>query len=53
MVSRNKRPTEDDASAVNGTIHGVHFTTVEEGRAIFDRQAQKTLNISGDEFLRR
>ncbi|MBA3450077.1 MAG: hypothetical protein H0T18_02560 [Chloroflexia bacterium] len=34
-------------------IEGIHFVTPEEGRAMFDREAQKTLGISGEEFLRR
>lgn len=39
----------------NGTasdaIPGIHLTTAEEGHALFDRQAKKTLGISGREFL--
>lgn len=31
----------------------IEFATPEEGRALFDHQAQKLLNISGEEFLRR
>jgi hypothetical protein len=31
----------------------VHIVTREEGLALFDQQARKTLGISGDEFLRR
>lgn len=34
-------------------IEGVEFVTPEEARAIFDREAQRTLGISGEEFLRR
>ena len=34
-------------------IEGVEFVTPEEARAIFDRQAERTLGISGEEFLRR
>jgi hypothetical protein len=41
----------------NGTasdaIPGIHLTTVEEGRALFDHQAKKTLGISGKEFLEK
>jgi hypothetical protein len=47
------RSLTGDASAINGSIPGVHVTTDEEGRALFDRQAQKALSISGNEFLRR
>src|SRR5215213_8896073 len=40
----------------NGTasdaIPGIHLTTAEEGRALFDHQAKKTLGISGNEFLK-
>lgn len=31
----------------------VQYATPEEGRALFDYQARKLLNISGEEFLRR
>jgi hypothetical protein len=34
-------------------IPGVHIVTPEEGVALFDQQAHKTLGISGEEFLRR
>jgi hypothetical protein len=34
-------------------IEGIYFPTREEAREIFDREAQKLLGISGDEFLRR
>lgn len=34
-------------------IPGVRFLTREEGRQLFDFQARKLLNISGDEFLQR
>jgi hypothetical protein len=34
-------------------IEGVEFVTPEEARAIFDREAERTLGISGEEFLRR
>ena len=34
-------------------VPGVHIATAREGKALFDRQAQELLNISGDEFLRR
>jgi hypothetical protein len=53
MDSREGRSLKGDASAINGSIPGVHIATVDEGRTLFDRQARKTLNISGDEFLRR
>ncbi len=35
------------------SIPGVLFLTREEGKQLFDYQARKLLNISGDEFLRR
>ncbi len=31
----------------------IRFTTTEEGRAIFDDQARRLMNMSGEEFLRR
>ena len=34
-------------------VPGVHIATAEEGEELFDYQAKKLLNISGDEFLRR
>ena len=34
-------------------IDGVEFVTREEALAIFNREAQRTLGISGEEFLRR
>ena len=34
-------------------IEGIEFLTPEEGRVFFDQEAQRTLGISGEEFLRR
>ena len=34
-------------------IEGIHFVSPEEGRELFDREAQRLFGISGDEFLRR
>ena len=34
-------------------IEGIHFLNPEEGRELFDREAQRLFGISGDEFLRR
>lgn len=34
-------------------IEGIEFVTPEEARVLFDREAQRTLGISGEEFLRR
>lgn len=34
-------------------IPGIHFVSKQEARELFDREAMKTLGISGDEFLRR
>lgn len=31
----------------------VHWITPEEGREIFEREAQRSLNMSGEEFLRK
>jgi hypothetical protein len=31
----------------------IHWTTLEEGRSLFDRQARQLMDMSGDEFLRR
>jgi hypothetical protein len=32
---------------------GVRFTSPEEGRALFDRQARALVGMSGEEFIRR
>lgn len=32
---------------------GIHFLNPEEGRELFDREAQRLFGIAGDEFLRR
>ncbi len=32
---------------------GIHFATPAEGRALFDYQARKLMNVSGPEFLAR
>jgi len=32
---------------------GIHVATPEEGRALFDYQARKVMNMSGPEFLER
>ena len=54
MVARpNPAQDEDDLIDELGDIPGVHVVTPEEGLALFDQQARKTLGISGDEFLRR
>ena len=37
----------------HGAVPRVHFATDEEGEALFDYQARKTLGISGEEFLKR
>lgn len=34
-------------------IDGIHFLNPEEGRKLFDREARRLFDISGDEFLRR
>jgi hypothetical protein len=47
--ARARRPRE----AWRDAIPGIHFATEEEGRALFDYQARKTLGISGEEFLAR
>jgi hypothetical protein len=55
-----ERAEHDDPHGSEGVYHferfeidGVEFVTPEEARAIFDREAEKTLGISGEEFLRR
>jgi hypothetical protein len=35
------------------SIPGVRMATEEEGQRLFDRQARRTLGISGEEFLER
>jgi hypothetical protein len=46
LIGRNRREPRD-------AVPGVRFATADEGRALFDRQARKLLDISGAEFLRR
>lgn len=53
MATRTDRLKERAAHFEPDEIEGIHFATPEEGRAIFERQAQRTLGISGEEFLRR
>lgn len=53
MVAAKTRKQRQNGAEDPDAIPGVHFTTPEEAREIFDRQARETLGISGDEFLRR
>lgn len=64
MAARTNRLQEhdkqNDPNGSGGVSHferfeidGVEFVTPEEARALFDREAEKTLGISGEEFLRR
>ena len=53
MKLHDSRSLTDDASELNGTIPGIHVTSVDEGRTLFEGQVQKTLQMSGEEFLRR
>ncbi len=46
---RARRPRE----AWRDSIRGVHFATKQEGRTLFDYQARKELEISGELFLER
>jgi len=54
-----RRATHRDSEESEGVhfdrfeIEGIEFVTPEEGRVLFDREAQRTLGISGEEFLRR
>jgi len=41
---------EDTATSENGRIREL---SREQGRELLDRQAQRYLNVSGDEFIRR
>ena len=41
------------ATAVQQRTGRDQYATPEEGRSLFDYQARKLLNISGEEFLRR
>lgn len=45
----NGSPPADEAQESDG----IRFLNEEESREYFDRQAQRLLGISGDEFLRR
>jgi hypothetical protein len=44
-------PEHIDDDAFDGS--GIRFLDDEESRELFDREAQRLLGISGDEFLRR
>jgi hypothetical protein len=52
VATRLSRAHERASGTIDDAIHGVHIATPEEGRALFDRQARKTLGISGNEFLK-
>jgi len=41
------------AATVHHLDERIRYATPDEGRALFDYQARKLLNISGEEFLRR
>jgi hypothetical protein len=51
MAAKTDRSHQHTNGAASDAIPGIHLTTPEEGRALFDRQAKKTLGISGSEFL--
>jgi hypothetical protein len=53
MAAKTDRSHEHTNGAAGDPIPGIHLTTPKEGRALFDRQAKKTLGISGNEFLKR
>lgn len=53
MVARPKPAPEPTDGDWADDIPGVHVVTREEGIALFDQEARKTLGISGDEFLQR
>jgi hypothetical protein len=53
MEARAEPELDDANEDWADDIPGVRFVTREEGIALFDQQAQKTLGISGEEFLRR
>jgi hypothetical protein len=53
MAVRLGRSRERVNGVASDAIPGIHFATAEEGEALFDQQARKTLGISGTEFLRR
>jgi hypothetical protein len=50
MVAIKKHGSEPDDF---NTIPGIQLLDAEESREFFDQQVRKTLNISGDDFLRR
>jgi hypothetical protein len=51
MAAKAGRSRERTNGTASDAIPGIHFTTPEEGRALFDRHAKKTLGISGAKFL--
>jgi hypothetical protein len=55
-AERLEREEEDQEHVIHFEpfeIEGIQFLTPEEGRELFDREAQRLFGISGDEFLRR
>ena len=53
MAARPEPAPEPANGDLADDIPGVHFVTRDEGIALFDQQVRQTLDISGDEFLRR
>jgi hypothetical protein len=53
MAVKTDRSHQHTNGAAGDPIPGIHLTTREEGRALFDHQAKKMLGISGKEFLER
>lgn len=53
MVAKTKHEPKSDDNVGTEIVPGVYELSYEEGRIEFDRQAQRALGISGDEFLRR
>ena len=55
MATKAERLEDQEEAAHFETfeIEGIQFLTPEEGRELFDREAQRLFGISGDEFLGR
>jgi hypothetical protein len=50
MALQVRRPLVEDVDMKN---HHIYWSSAEEGRAMFDRQAHELVHMSGDEFIQR
>jgi hypothetical protein len=53
QTATKRQPSKPKGAKAKEPVGRVRVLTRKEGREYFDREARKTLGISGDEFLRR